>query len=113
MHPLSPPEPLLRLGLVEPDANNLKSVACIFSAYHGLKLGVRHLFDSGGPLNPQDPIPQIQQFHFWEMFAKSYRIEAQELGYPARRFTSHDYLDFTRSYQQATPSLVQFGQDSG
>ena len=98
-------DPPLRLGLVEPDAPNIKSVACTFSAYHGLKLRVRHLFGSGGSLDPHEPIPEIQQSFFWELFAKIYRIEAQELGYPARGFTSNDYRDFIRSLPQATPGL--------
>ena len=69
------------------------------------------MFDSGGPLNPQEPIPEIHQSLFGELFAKIYRIEAQELGYPARSFTSIAYRDFIRGLQQATPSLVQIGRE--
>ena len=96
---------------MRPDIDSLKSVACMFSAYHGLKFGVQELFAQGGPLNPREPLPLTKQYDFFELFAKIYKIEAQEVGYPARAFSSADYEVFLSEFQMGAPALVQFGQE--
>ena len=88
---------------MEPQLDNLKSVACTFSAYHALKFKVAGRFCPGGPLRPTDPLPlQIQQ-SFYELFAEAYRAEALELGVPTRSFSSSSFLSFVQGHAAHFP----------
>ena len=85
----SDPNPLKRLGLVEPQLDKLKVVACTFSAYDALKFRAAPMFSSSGAhMHPNTHIS------FLESFAEAFRKEALQLAIPTRRFDSTSFLDF-------------------
>ena len=85
--------PIYRLGLLRPELNCLKMVACTFSAYHHLKFTNAARFQSSGDLDPLQPFTQQVQLQFLGSFAEVLKTEAIELGCFARSF---DPVEFTR-----------------
>ena len=79
-------DPLVRLGLKDACCNNLKLVACTFSAYHNLKFNYAARFHSGGDLDPSVEIPAFALKFFHGSFANVFRAEAMELGLNTRCF---------------------------
>ena len=51
------------------------------------------------------------QYDFFELFAKIYKIEAQEARYPALAFSSVDCEIFLGEFPMGAPTLAQFGQE--
>ena len=85
--------PICRLGLLRPELNCLKMVACTFSAYHHLKFTNAARFQASGDLDPLQPLTQQVQLQFLGSFAEVFKTEAIELGCSARCF---DPVEFTR-----------------
>ena len=60
-------DPLVRCGLCSPSVQNLRLVACMFSAYHSIKNTFRKDFESSA-CDPTDK--------YWVLFAQSLAAEA-------------------------------------
>ena len=86
--------PICRLGLLRPNLECLKMVACTFSAYHNLKFTNAARFQSQGDLDPLEPFTQQLQFQFLGSFASVFTTEAIELGCSARCFDPVEFMNF-------------------
>ena len=88
-------DPLIRLGLHDPNTIGLKLVACTFSAYHNLKFTLAPRFHCGD-LNHNTHMSLAEQSAALRSFAEVFRTEALELGCPAQCFDLakfNSYLD--------------------
>ena len=112
-------DPLVRIGIKHTSREKLMHVAFTFSAYHAVK------FNFTGrpreePLQPTSVCLSYRSTHAnWQSFAEAYKAEAEEVRHTARAFCLDSFLMFLEdrnvnllhNYLQATPSLVQIGQD--
>ena len=93
------PEPLTRLGLINPNGCCMKVVCCMFSAYHAVKAKVRagqitdisaingNTFSSAGP---------ALRFA-WSVFAQTFAAEAGEFAIQCRAFSLPKFIAFLTS----------------
>ncbi len=98
-------DPLVRLGLKDTCWNNLKLVACTFSAYHNLKFNYAARFHSGGDLDPSVEIPAFALKFFHGSFANVFRAEAMELGLNTRCFDP-DAFNFYLNGQSVVDDVI-------
>ena len=78
-------DPLIRWGLVNPKAESMLQIACVFVGYHA----VRRHFKSKSEVFLHDQViltgPQIRAS--WTVFADTYQVEARELSVNCRKFS--------------------------
>ena len=87
-------EPHMRIALYNPSYDELKIVACTFSAYHAMKNRFRHSFSAGGSLVPGEPLPPHMHSTFLEVFAETFSTEAAELRLETRSFNFQAFSAF-------------------
>ena len=86
-------DPLVRFGLVHPNTNQFKVIACMFSAYHAVKSMVRTAQVTSGA-NIIDTSCGSEIRKNWSLFAQTFQAEACEMSVATRAFTLPKFIDF-------------------
>ena len=111
-NPFTSSDPIVRLGLINPDLDDLKYVCCNFVVYHVLKAKNR----SGEIQSPTDACNQTDRDNInggaslrrcWSIFAEAYQAEAGELAVNYRRFSLPQFIDFLANLSPASGCLSQ------
>ena len=99
-------DPLTRLALKDTCCNNVKLVACTFSAYHHVKFTYSARFHSGGDLDPSNVIPDEALALFYRSFAEVFKTEASELGLQTRSFDLATFDSYLNTPPERLSSLL-------
>ena len=100
-----PPEPLVRLGLVNTELQILKIVACAFSGYHALKSKFGDLFAARGPWHMSEKVPDILHLTFLRSYADVVSAEAHEFGIATRGFDPESFEEFLVSLENPIEAI--------
>ncbi len=102
LYPPTHSDPLIRIGLVDTSVDNLKLVACTYSAYHSLKFTLASKTNQDDLVpSPHPPYHHKMQECFYAAFAEAFHAEATELGLTVQRFdtvTFHELAYNTQDY---------------
>ena len=86
-------DPLVRFGLVHPNKNQFKVIACMFSAYHAVKSMVRTAQFTSGANNIDTSCGSEIRKH-WSLFAQTFQAEACDMSVATRAFSSPNSSTF-------------------
>ena len=109
-NPSTGPDPIVRLGLINPDLNDLKYICCNFSAYHALKAKIR----AGAIQTPSAACNNIDignhhcgaaRRRCWSVFSEAFQAEAGELAINCRRFSLPQSIYFLANHSPASSSV--------
>ena len=82
--------PLVRWGLITPQASKLKYVCCAFSGYHAVRREFRK--SSQHFVDHQDVLTGAQLRTSWSVFASTFHMEAGEFSVHCRKFSLPSFL---------------------